>query len=127
MAELLCFLKKMGVYVGNLCLSSFSLASPYTQGALPQLRLTDLSEACILRASVSSPAPTLYSAPEAFECESVGVEADAFSFGVVLCELLYGFLPFESEEALLEEEPVLPEEDPLFGAVLLGLIRSKGC
>lgn len=67
MAEILCFLSKMNIVVGNLKLQSFFLAeaiSPSDFTTLPQIRLVDLSEAIILTPhSNPSAMYTLYSAP----------------------------------------------------------------
>ena len=73
MGEVLSFLSKMHIVVGNLRLSSFFLAEPISPSdstTLPQIRLVDLSEATIVAATsllVPAPSQSLYSAPEVIE------------------------------------------------------------
>jgi serine/threonine protein kinase len=43
-----------------------------------------------------------YTAPEVIKGEGYGVRADVWSFGILLCELISGELPFENSESPFE-------------------------
>ena len=100
--EVLCYLSKMNIVVGNLRLSSFFLAeaiAPSDSTTLPQIRLVDLSEATILGAHTlfePSPSISLYSAPEMLVGgqSEVSVASDAFSLGVIIYQIVFNKLPF---------------------------------
>ena len=100
--EVLNFLSMMNIVVGNLRLSSFSVAeaiAPSDTTTLPKIRLVDLSEATILGPHSYcdlSTSLSLYSAPEILsEPQSlVSVASDAFSLGVIMYQILFKKLPF---------------------------------
>jgi eukaryotic-like serine/threonine-protein kinase len=94
---------------GQVKILDFGLAKLLPTAAMP----TDV-EAERLTQPGAAMGTVVYMSPEQVRCEEVDARTDLFSFGVVLYEMVTGFVPFRGEsvgvvaEAILNRTPVAP-------------------
>jgi eukaryotic-like serine/threonine-protein kinase len=94
---------------GQVKILDFGLAKLMPTGAMP----TD-AEAERLTQTGAAMGTVVYMSPEQVRCEEMDARTDLFSFGVVLYEMVTGFVPFRGDsagvvaEAILNRTPVAP-------------------
>ncbi len=94
---------------GHVKILDFGLAKLMPTGAMP----TDVESERLTQPGAAM-GTVVYMSPEQVRCEEMDARTDLFSFGVVLYEMVTGFLPFRGEsigvvaEAILNRTPVTP-------------------
>src|SRR5439155_939279 len=64
-----------------------------------------------------------YMAPEVISKQKYGLSCDIFSFGVVCCEMLTGFYPFDSQ-TIKQKAGNVPTKTTLFEAAIVQGLRA---
>jgi len=99
---------------GHVKILDFGLAKLMRAGAPGLSPVATAVESQPLTQPGSPMGTVLYMSPEQVRCEEMDPRADLFSFGVVLYEMVTGFVPFRGEsmgvvaEAILNRTPVAP-------------------
>ena len=100
---------------GHVKILDFGLAKLIQpQGATNFSAMTTASEPEQLTQPGAAMGTVVYMSPEQVRCEELDARTDLFSFGVVLYEMVTGFVPFRGEsiglvaEAILNRTPVAP-------------------
>jgi eukaryotic-like serine/threonine-protein kinase len=98
---------------GHVKILDFGLAKLMPAGAT-NLSVTKAVESEPLTQPGAAMGTVVYMSPEQVRCEEVDARTDLFSFGVVLYEMVTGFVPFRGDsigvvaEAILNRTPVAP-------------------
>jgi eukaryotic-like serine/threonine-protein kinase len=99
---------------GHVKILDFGLAKLMPPGATSLSPVPTAVESQRLTQPGAPMGTVLYMSPEQVRCEEMDPRADLFSFGVVLYEMVTGFVPFRGEslgvvaEAILNRTPVAP-------------------
>ncbi len=99
---------------GHVKILDFGLAKLMPAGATDLSAMPTASQSERLTQPGTAMGTIVYMSPEQVRCEEMDARTDVFSFGVVLYEMVTGFVPFRGEsigvvaEAILNRTPVAP-------------------